>query len=78
MFIITWLPYAYVCVYRTLWGGTGLSPFMSSLPAMIAKSSMMWPPLFFILFNKKIHEAFIALIIYSKEAKRDLGNFIMN
>jgi hypothetical protein len=62
MFVFIWLPYAFVCIYRTLWGGSHLSPFLMTLPAMFAKSSMFLPPLFYIIFNKQIQEAFMGLL----------------
>ena len=62
MFILSWLPYSMVCIYRTIWGGSDLSPFMMTLPAMFAKSSMFLPPLFYILFNKNISDAFMELV----------------
>ena len=67
MFIICWLPYAFVCVYRTLWGSSNLAQFQMSLPAMFAKSSMTLPPLFYIAFNKRIQQAFFTLLNIKKE-----------
>ena len=62
MFVFIWLPYAFVCIYRTLWGGLHLNPFLMTLPSMFAKSSMFLPPLFYIIFNKQIQEAFMGLL----------------
>ena len=79
--MICWLPYAFVCIYRTLWGATGLALFQMTLPAMFAKSSMTLPPLFYIVFNKRIQQAFFMLLNIKKEnylnSKLDCFIFIL-
>ena len=59
MFMTSWLPYGIVCIFRVFWDSKHLTPFLSTLPAMFAKSSLVWTPLFYILLNKKIKEAFL-------------------
>jgi hypothetical protein len=67
MFVFTWLPYAFICIYRTLWGASNLTRFQMTLPAMFAKSSLTWPPMFFLAFNKRIQKAFFALIYLKRD-----------
>lgn len=52
LFCVTWTPYAIVALWSSFINPGGVSPLTATLPAVIAKSSMLWSPLFFILSNK--------------------------
>ena len=52
IFIISWLPYSFVSVYRVFFGE--VSPFYASLPAMFAKSSMVTSTVSYLLTNSHV------------------------
>ena len=54
MFFLSWSPYAFVCIYRAFWDSHELNPFISTLPAMFAKSSLFITPLLYIASNEKV------------------------
>lgn len=54
MFFLSWSPYAFVCIYRVFWDSRRLNPFISTIPAMFAKSSMFITPLVYMASNEKI------------------------
>nr|QVK45897.1 G protein-coupled receptor [Proales similis] len=53
-FFFSWTPYAIVTLYIAFIDSEGVSPLLATLPALFAKSSMLWPALYFILFDKKM------------------------
>ena len=44
-FIISWCPYACVCLYRAFVDASEVSPLLATIPALFAKSSLAWPAL---------------------------------
>ena len=52
-FLITWLPYSMGSMYVAFIDANGLTPMLETLPAMFAKSSMVWSTIFFIFSNKQ-------------------------
>lgn len=53
-FIITWTPYAIVSLYSAFINADRISPLVTTLPALFAKSSMLWPSMLFMFSNSKI------------------------
>ena len=49
VFIFSWLPYSAVSIYRVFFGQ--VPPFYASLPAMVAKSSMVTSTISYLLTN---------------------------
>lgn len=54
IFVITWTPYAIVAMASAILGDYKISPLLATLPAVIAKSSMLWSSLYFLLTNNII------------------------
>lgn len=52
-FIISWTPYAAVAFYSAFIS-TDLPPIAGTLPAMFAKSSLVWTSVLYIFSNKQI------------------------
>jgi hypothetical protein len=50
VFFISWLPYAATSMYVFL-SATPLPPLLGTVPAMFAKSSLLWTPLFYLFTN---------------------------
>ena len=53
IFVCTWTPYAFVAIASAI-TDYEISPLVGTLPAVIAKSSMLWSSLFFLFTNKII------------------------
>jgi hypothetical protein len=53
-FIISWTPYAIVCIYRAFLDETKVSPLAATLPAFFGKSSLAWPAIFTMIGNRDI------------------------
>ena len=51
---------------RTLWQMDSFNLFYATLPALFAKSSMVWTPLFYLLSNGHIKEAIIEVFFKRK------------
>nr|QVK45899.1 G protein-coupled receptor [Proales similis] len=59
VFIVAWTPYALVALYTAFIDADGVPPLLGTIPAIFAKSSMLWSTLFYILLNKNIfHKVF--------------------
>ena len=52
-FIFTWLPYSFGSMYIAFIDKDGLGPTLETLPAMFAKSSMVWSTCFYLFSNKQ-------------------------
>ena len=57
IFIIAWTPYALVSFYSALIVPNGVGPVYSLLPAICAKTSMLWSSLFFLASNYSFKHA---------------------
>lgn len=57
---MSWSPYALVSMYSAFINQEGVSPLAGTLPAIIAKSSMLWTALVYIFSNKNIRNNFLA------------------
>ena len=53
IFMFAWTPYTIVCLYMAFVDAGAISPMMTSIPAMFAKSSMLFSSLFFIFTNSQ-------------------------
>jgi hypothetical protein len=51
-FTISWMPYSIVCLYVAFWD-TDIPPLLGTLPAIFAKSSMLWSSLFYLFTNNQ-------------------------
>ena len=71
-FILSWSPYGIFCVLKVFSNSNNLSPLLSTLAAMFAKTSLIWTPLSYILLNIQIKDAFVKTL----KLKIKSGSFI--
>lgn len=58
-FILSWSPYALISLYRTFFDySNSITPLMATIPALFAKSSLIWPSLLNIIGNKTMRSTF--------------------
>ena len=70
-FIISWLPYSIVSMYRAFWFSSDLSPLTCTLPSIFAKSSLLWTSILYIFTNNQVKT-----IIWNKiNFRKDSLNF---
>lgn len=65
-FGITWTPYAIVSMVSAFIDPDLISPFGSTIPALFAKTSMVWPTIFYIMTNNQIKSK-----IFKPNAEKD-------
>lgn len=53
-FVLSWTPYALVAMFTVFFDSNKISPMFALIPSVFAKSSFLWSPLIFILFDKRI------------------------
>ena len=53
-FLTSWIPYSFVSMYSAFINADHIGPFASTIPSMLAKSSIVWPTMFYMLSNKII------------------------
>ena len=51
---LIWIPYAFICMYSAFVNSDHITPIVSTIPALLAKSSMLWSSIFFIYTNKDL------------------------
>lgn len=60
-FLLCWTPYAVVSLWSALGNPSDVSPVAGTVPSLIAKSSVVWNPLIYVLTNKQFRSRFSAL-----------------
>ena len=71
-FVISWTPYASVAFYAAFIG-QDLPPIWGTLPAMFAKSSLVWTSVVYIFSNKQIRVKIMEDYFKVKAPKRELS-----
>lgn len=51
-FIVTWTPYAVAAFISAFWDPNLIKPIYATIPALIAKTQVLWNPLIYVLTNK--------------------------
>ena len=79
-FIISWLPYLCVCLYRAFVRDSNLSPMMATIPACFGKFSLAWPALLSLTgFNeirkKRSPDGLSLSVVFSKKTTFVSFNF---
>ena len=84
IFIITWTPYSIVSMWSAFVNPEDISPLGSTLPAMFAKSSMVWGTILYLRTNSRIRTKFNSnLFIKENESnssmnrKSNFNNFLI-
>ena len=68
--MLSWTPYALVCLYRAFIDGDGVSPLGATIPSFFAKASLAWPSLFSLLGNKDIRQKICGYDLIMREKNR--------
>lgn len=55
---MSWTPYAIVSIYRVFINGDEINPILATIPAFIAKTSLVWPALMNATVNRTIYNTF--------------------
>lgn len=53
-FLMSWSPYAIICIMRLVFGYAFLSPTLVAQAVVFAKGSVVWNPVFFIFLNSQV------------------------
>ena len=51
-FLVSWLPYAIICFVKM--AGLNVTPTVSALPLLCAKSSICWNPIIYVVLNEQV------------------------
>ena len=66
IFVVAWTPYAMVAMYSAFINPKGVSPLLGTIPAIFAKSSMLWTSVIYIFSNRQIRENLTSLFKFCK------------
>ncbi|CAH1792180.1 unnamed protein product [Owenia fusiformis] len=61
-FILSWSPYAIVSLWAAIGDSTSIPPLATVLPAVLAKSAIVWNPIIYVVMNKKFRAAMVKLL----------------
>lgn len=73
-FVITWTPYAVVSLYSAFIDSNAITPIGSTIPALFAKSSMLWSTLLYLLTNKSIKSKMNLSLLFKTAKKEKFTN----
>lgn len=66
LWLTAWTPFAVICMLGT-WGDVSkITPWISALPVLLAKTSCVYNPLIYALSHPKYREVFLSLIKFTK------------
>ncbi len=70
-YFFSWTPYAIVTLYTAFIQSHSVSPIMATIPAIFAKTSMLWTSVLYVFSNNQIKKKFnvdlISFIVNSKD-----------
>lgn len=69
-FALAWSPYAMHCVVSMLGLTKGMSPFVATIPALIAKSSVIYHPLIYVCKNRPLKSVIFKTFLCRYTRKR--------
>jgi hypothetical protein len=69
VFLVAWTPYALVSMYSAFVDADAITPLLGTIPAVCAKSSMLWTSVIFISSNKNIRRKLNSLLFDFKSSK---------
>ena len=71
--MITWTPYSVVSMWSAFVNPEDISPLGATLPAMFAKSSMVWGTLLYLMTNSRVRAKFNSNVL-GKENESNSSN----
>jgi hypothetical protein len=57
-FLLSWSPYAVVSMYCALGDPNDIGPLTATIPALFAKSALLWPSLLYMVGNRNLNNNF--------------------
>jgi hypothetical protein len=72
-FLLAWSPYACVSFISAFGNPQLISPLLATLPALFAKSQVIWNPIIYVAFNKNFRSK-----LFKNKAKKSKGCIEMN
>jgi hypothetical protein len=57
MFILSWSPYAVICMYSAFIAKNEINFYTAILPGILAKLTIVWCPFIDIIFNSRVKKA---------------------
>lgn len=72
-FLLAWSPYACVSLISAFGNPQSITPLMATLPALFAKSQVIWNPIIYVAFNKNFRSK---LFNKSKKPREDVSRSI--
>ena len=69
--MISWTPYAVVCLYRAFLENSSVSPLAATIPAFFGKFSLAWPALISLFGNTDIKRK-LCRVSLKKNTEKDL------
>ena len=74
-FMLTWTPYPFVSLYSAFFNPDHITPLMTTIPAVLAKTSMALSILFYIFTNKELKLKLRKQFVFSAESKQMNRNY---
>ena len=65
-FFISWSPYAIVSLVGTILGHESVDPSLSLIPEMMAKASVIYNPILYVLLNSKFRVTLLQVFSWSR------------
>ncbi len=69
-FLVSWVPYSAVCLYAAF-VSSDIAPMLGTLPAIFAKTSMLWSALFYIFTNNQFKSKVYKHLGIKEKEKKD-------
>ncbi|CAH0560928.1 unnamed protein product [Brassicogethes aeneus] len=68
-FLFAWTPYAVVSLIAQFWDASLISPVISVVPALIAKSSICYNPIIYVGMNTQLRKSFLEMLHVSQHSQ---------
>ena len=69
-YLVAWVPYTLVAMYSVFINKPEVSPLMGTIPALFAKTSLIWPAILNIIIQKNESKKILGVLIV------ELQNFV--
>ena len=73
-FFISWSPYAVVSLAGTVLGHESIAPSFSLIPELLAKASVVYNPILYVLLNSKFRVTLLQVFSWSRVNVTSSGN----
>jgi hypothetical protein len=63
-YLVAWLPYTLVAMYSVFINTPKITPIMGTIPALFAKTSLIWPAILNIIIQKKESKKMLGVLLF--------------